>query len=167
MRALAAAIPALLAIGSWSAGAENVDGPDESASDAPTAASDERTADEPATDDYVAPKPDGTYTRSCDYVLGDFTESATVYRFVADARLRNAGNIGTVTRVTARWFLAGGDEIREQKSARMKPGQARRVGFVHVATNDQIDLHQSLGYSAKTCAIKATIFDTFGEPRQD
>lgn len=164
MRAVVVAIAAIFALGACSAGAENVDSPDQTARDAATAASDEPTSDEPATDDYIAPKPDGTYTVSCDYLLGDFTESATGFRFVADARLRNTGNVGTVTKVTARWFLAGGDEITDQKTVRMKPGTTRRVGFVHVATNDQIDLHQALGYSGKTCTVKATIVDTLGDP---
>ena len=136
----------------------------EPASD-PSAAS--ATPSDPPTDDYVAPKPDGTYTSSCDYILGDFTESETGLRFVADARLRNNGNVGTVTRVTARWFLAGGEEIKDQRSVRVAPGRARRVGFVEVATQDQIDLHQALGYSQKTCTVKAAIVDTFGEPESE
>lgn len=120
---------------------------------------------DPATDEYVEPQPDGTYTESCDYLLGDFTESETGYRFVADARLRNTGNIGTVTRVTARWFLAGGAEVTARKSVRMEPGTSRRVGFVRVATQDEIDRHQALGYSQQTCTVKAAMVDTFGEPR--
>src|SRR5690625_4724257 len=166
MRRLIVCGVALVLVAGCAGGAEKSVN-DDAHEPAPEPAAASATASDPPTDEYVAPKPDGTYTSSCDYILGDFTESETGLRFVADARLRNTGNVGTVTRVTARWFLAGGDEIKAQKSVRVGPGKTRRVGCVEVATQDQIDLHQALGFSQKTCTVKATIIDTFGEPESD
>src|SRR5699024_4225473 len=144
--------------------AEQADSADE-ASSADDASAASASPTDPPTEEYVAPQPDGTYTSSCDYLLGDFTESESGFRFVADAQLRNTGNIGTITKVTVKWFLAGGDKIKEQKKVRMKPGTSRRVGFKHIATADEIDRHQALGYSGKTCVVKAALVDTFGEPQ--
>lgn len=111
----------------------------------------------------VAPDPDGTFTSSCSYVLGDQTESKSGYRFLADAELENTGNIGIVTKVTAKWLLAGGDHVSEHKKVRLKPGKSERAGFVHVATGDEIDRHQSLDVSADNCSVDTEIVDTFGD----
>ena len=113
------------------------------------------------------PSPDGTYTSSCDYVLGDFTEgSDTGFRFIADAQLENTGNVGTVTRVVAEWYLSGGDSVKETKTVKMKSGASKRVGMTVPATSDQIDRHQALGFDAETCKVTATMVKTFGAPKQ-
>lgn len=128
----------------------------------PTPGTSGTTATEP-TDTYAAPDPDASYSASCDYLLGDFTESKSGFRFVGDARVQNTGNIGIVSRVRAKWLLAGGDEVTAQKRVRVRPGKSKRVGLLRVATQDQIDRHQSLGLTTQSCKVKATIVDTFGQ----
>ena len=108
------------------------------------------------------PDPDADYTSNCDYTLGDFSESASGYRFLADARIRNTGNIGIVLRVRAAWDQIAAPPIREEKTVRLRPGQGRQVNFVRVVSQNELDLHQSVEQFPK-CRVKATIIDTFGE----
>ena len=50
------------------------------------------------------PKPDAKYSHSCDYLLGNFQDySPQGFRFIAEARLNNTGNVGVVVKVTASW----------------------------------------------------------------
>jgi hypothetical protein len=90
--------------------------------------------------------------------------TAKGFRFVADAQLRSTGNIGTVTRVRAVWYQAGGREILEDKTVRFAPGQRMRVGFTKLVGGDEIDLIQALDYDQQ-CNVFARIMDTFGEAR--
>jgi hypothetical protein len=108
------------------------------------------------------PEPDADYTSSCDYLLGDFSESGSGYRFVADARLKNVGNIGVEVKVVATWDLAGGQRVKAVKTVQLPEGKSKRVGFVEVATQDQIDAHQSLGFEQENCRVRATLTDTLG-----
>lgn len=110
----------------------------------------------------VVPKPKGKFDSVCDYLLGDFTESRSGYRFVADATLKNTGNVGLVVRVVASWDQIGGGPVRARKQARVRTGATRKVGFIVVATSDQINRHQSAGSG---CRVRATIIDTFGPAR--
>lgn len=107
------------------------------------------------------PDPNATYSHSCDYVLGDFSETASGFRFLADANLRNSGNVGVNVKVTATWFLAGGDQVTDQRTIKLAVDDRERVGFSVIATQDQIDLHQALD-AGKTCNVKAALIDTFG-----
>ena len=54
-----------------------------------------RAPDEDATPEteptQAAPVADGRFSSTCDYVLGDFTESSRGFRFVANADLKNTG----------------------------------------------------------------------------
>lgn len=122
----------------------------------------ETTSEEPLP---AIPEPDNEFSFTCDYVLGDFTEnSKSGYRFLADAELDNTGNIGTVTKITATWYLGGGDKIVKSKTVKVPTGAAgQRVGFTVPATQDQIDRHQSLD-GDNTCKVEATLTDTFGDP---
>ena len=113
----------------------------------------------------MEPNPNAKYGHSCDYVLGDFTESSSGYRFLADANLKNVGNVGLQVKATAVWFLAGGGSIKQSKTVNVPLGGEKRVGFMEVASQDEIDRHQALGFSQKTCTVKAAIVDTFGEPQ--
>lgn len=108
-----------------------------------------------------APDPKADYSHTCDYLLGDFSESPTGYRFVADAKIENTGNIGVEAKVTAIWQQAGAPAIKSEKTVEIPAGGRKRVRFTEVATQDQIDLHQSLGYG-KLCRVKVTLLDTFG-----
>lgn len=111
-----------------------------------------------------SPDPEGKYTSDCDYVLGDFTETMHGYRFVADAKLHNTGNVGTVDKVKAVWFLAGGGKVVRSKTVRLHVHRSKRVGFTVPASQDQIDRYQSQsGYN--NCKVRVTMIDTFGEPR--
>ena len=131
-------------------------------------ANSDRGADEAndAADALVEPEPspDGRFTSTCSYLLGNFTESESGYRFVADARLRNTGNIGVIVHVKAIWFLAGGAEAVEEKTVKLPYRANKRIGFVRVASQDEIDQHQSLGYN-DNCKVKVNILETFGEPQ--
>jgi hypothetical protein len=114
----------------------------------------------PSADAPPAADPAGTYSHSCDYILGDFTNQD--YRFVADATIHNTGNIGTVDTVTARWFQAGTKPVVASKTVKVLAGGSKRVGLTEHVTSDQIDLIQALGF-ADNCKVKVTIGDTFGE----
>jgi len=121
----------------------------------------EEDEDSPEPEPEVEPSPDGTYSSSCDYLLGDFTEyTPKGFRFVADATLHNTGNIGTVTKVTAIWFQAGGGKITESKTVKVKAGHNKRVGFLKQVGGDEIDLIQAI--DGKQCRVAAAIVDTFG-----
>src|SRR5699024_364111 len=107
-----------------------------------------------------------TFTSSCTYVLGDFTQTKDGYRFLADAQLENTGNIGTVDKVTATWLLAGGEKITKHKTVRVKPGKSKHVGLSRVASHDEIDRHQDMNAGQK-CSVDVTMIDTFGMPQPD
>lgn len=109
--------------------------------------------------------PDGTYQSDCDYQLGDFSETSHGYRFTADAILNNTGNVWTVTKVTATWFLAGGGKVTASKRVTVDPGHHRRVGITKVATSDQIDAYQnnSVGNPCKVIAAMVKAGDVPGQ----
>jgi hypothetical protein len=108
------------------------------------------------------PEPDATATvrHVCDYLLGDFTESASGYRFVADARVRNTGNIGVVVRLIATWDLIGGEPARLVKVIRVPTGRTKKVSFMRVATGDEIDRHQAV--APPGCRVRGAVIRTFG-----
>jgi hypothetical protein len=117
---------------------------------------------EPVIEETATPEPDVEFQFSCDYVLGDFTENPdSGYRFIADANLNNVGNVGAVTKVTATWYLSGGDKVTKSKTVKIAYGVAdKRIGFSVPATQDEIDRHQSA--TGETCKIGATVTDTYG-----
>lgn len=134
----------------------------DSTSEQPTTEPD--TEPEPEEEPAPTPDPAGTYTSSCDYVLGDFTSmTKTGYRFIADAQIKNAGNIGTVYKVHGVWFLSGGGKVTGSKQVRLQPGKRARVGITVPVNNDQLDRHQALGYDSPTCKVRVEMVDTFGE----
>ncbi len=108
------------------------------------------------------PNPDGTFSSSCDYLLGDFGDGD--YRFVASAKMKNTGNIGIVVKAVAKWEQIGGGPIKDDTEVRVKTRSSRTVHFDVPATSDQIDRHQSLN-GFNNCSVKLTIVDTFGKVR--
>jgi len=175
MRGASRTLTAIAAIALiWLAGCSSAGQQDSSASGWSSAAS---SSDDSADDSAESrsgseseppplPAPDGTFTSSCTYVLGDFTQTKDGYRFLADAQLENTGNIGTVDKVTATWLLAGGEKITKHKTVRVKPGKSKQVGLSRVASIDEIDRHQAMNAGEK-CSVDVTMIDTFGEPQPD
>lgn len=111
----------------------------------------------------VMPDPSAKYSSSCDYLLGDFTSNTkTGYRFVAGARVKNDGNIGIVLEMRSKWFRLGAKPITDVKEFKLNIGQARRVDVSVPVGQDDIDMHQALGFDEKTCTVRVGIVDTFG-----
>ena len=110
-------------------------------------------------------EPDGTFTHSCTYVLGDFSESPSGYRFLGDAKLTNTGNVEFVADATATWFLAGGDKVTVEKEVKVPYGESKKIGFKYVASQDELTRHQDYSLANnKACAVRVKITDSFGEP---
>jgi hypothetical protein len=93
-------------------------------------------------------------------VLGDFSESARGYRFLATADLENTGNIGVVVRVTATWDQLGGAPVQMIKTVKVWPTAKRPVPFERVVSQDQLSRHQS---AEGKCNVTAKVVDTFGK----
>lgn len=106
-----------------------------------------------------AAQPDGEFTSQCDYLLGDHSETESGYRFVAGADLENTGNIGLRVQVVASWSLLGADPLTETRDVELEPGQTDSVQITVVATQDQIDMHQS---ADADCSVEVSITETFG-----
>lgn len=118
--------------------------------------------DEPAGVDGAAVEEDadGTYTYRCDYVLGDFTDNtSTGYRLIASARLKNTGNIGTISRVTAIWDRLGTDPLKKTKTVRLASGKSVTVNFTIPIDQATLDLVQA---ADGDCRVRSAIADTFG-----
>ena len=105
----------------------------------------------------AAPVADGRFSSTCDYVLGDFTESSRGFRFVANANLKNTGEIGIVVRLAAQWKQGGKGPIKVVKIVKVPVGRTQNVGITRIATGDEIDLHQA---TDQGCTVKASIIDT-------
>lgn len=122
--------------------------------------SDVDTDDVPEEEPAPVPDPDGNYTSNCDYLLGSGLND---YWFIGGARVKNVGNVGIVAEVKAKWLQLGGSDVKETKKLRLDVGESRRVNFNIAATGDQIDRHQAIE-SGRTCNVKVSLVDTFGEP---
>jgi len=112
----------------------------------------------------VSPQPDGKFTHSCDMLLNsDFNSSITGW-LVADAELRNTGNIGINVNVKAVWKQAGSGPIIKVKHVRVGYGHHRAIHFKVPITQGQVDAYQSApGYfNNSACGVNATIISNFG-----
>lgn len=110
------------------------------------------------------PRPDGRFDITCDYLLGDFTEGTEAgYKFVAGGSVRNTGNIGIVVRVRVRWQQLGTNPILEERTIRLRPGRQKRLNITRLASQNEIDAHQSANAD---CAAAVKIVDTFGRVRE-
>jgi hypothetical protein len=98
---------------------------------------------------------------NCDYLPPEASQSQG-YRFVADAAVRNTGNIGIIVRVRATWAQIGGPPVARTKAVRVPVQKGRTVRFDLPATQLQIDRHQSAG---SRCRVRGTMVNTFGVPR--
>jgi hypothetical protein len=118
------------------------------------------TTTEPA----PAPRPNGKFTSSCDMLLNsDFNSSISGW-LVADAELRNTGNVGVTVNVKAAWKQAGSNPIVKVKHVRLGYGHHRAVHFKLPVTTEQVDAYQSApGYfNNSACSVKGTIMGNFG-----
>jgi hypothetical protein len=79
-----------------------------------------------STYDEPAPDPDSTFTHHCDYLIGS---GENEYSFVADATVKNTGNIGIVAKVVARWSQIGTSDYKSKKEVRVPYGATRKVNF--------------------------------------
>ena len=78
------------------------------------------------TEPAPAPNPDGKFTHSCDMLLNTDFNSATTGWLVADAELRNTGNVGININVKAVWKQAGSGPIIKVKHVRIGTGTIAR-----------------------------------------
>lgn len=141
---------------------------DKSGVDTSAPAVDEESSDPPTETEAPPPPPEADpevkFSHSCEYLLGDFSEyTPTGFRFVADANLKNTGNVGVVARVHAIWFQAGGTKVEMTKFGVRIPYRGnKRVGFLKQVGNDEIDLIQALNYDDQ-CKVEVVMVDTYGE----
>lgn len=135
---------------------------------APAFDEDNMPSDPPTETEAPPPPPEADpevkFSHSCEYILGDFTEySSTGYRFVADANLKNTGNVGVVSRVHATWFQAGGGKVEMTKfGVRIPYNGNKRVGFLKQVGENEIDLIQAMNYDDQ-CKVDVVMVDTYGE----
>ena len=114
-----------------------------------------------------APSPNGTYTGSCDYLLGNSPATGTAVA-VGEIDLVNTGNIGTVDRVRITWPQEGYAPITAARTVRTAAGATRPVSFRYPLTYNQISALQSwqTGHNYQDgCTYKATITSTYGIAR--
>src|SRR5712692_5381359 len=92
-----------------------------------------------------APQPDSkaTYTHSCSYVLGDFTEhTATGYRFIGSTKIHNTGNVGIKVRVTMKWDQVGTNPITRVSTVKVPYQGFKPVNVTVDVGINEIDLIQ-------------------------
>ena len=116
------------------------------------------------TEPAPAPNPDGKFSHSCDMLLNSDFESSVSGWLVADAELRNTGNVGITVNVKAVWKQAGSNPIVRVKKVRIGYGHHRAVHFKLPITQDQVAAYQSApGYFTNgACSVKGTITSNFG-----
>lgn len=116
------------------------------------------------TEPAPAPSPDGKFTHSCDMLLNSDFESSVSGWLVADAELKNTGNVGIKLNVKAVWKQAGSNPIVNVKKVRLGYGHHRAVHFKVPISTDQVDAYQSApGYfNDNACSVNATITSNFG-----
>ena len=81
------------------------------------------------TEPAAAPNPDGNFTHSCDMLLNTDFNSSTMGWLVADAELKNTGNVGINVNVKAVWKQAGSGPIIKVKHVRIGYGHHRAIHF--------------------------------------
>lgn len=117
-----------------------------------------------ATEPAPAPNPDGKFSHSCDMLLNSDFESSISGWLVADAELKNTGNVGIKLNVKAVWKQAGWNPIVKVKKVRLGYGHHRAVHFKVPISTDQVDAYQSApGYfNDSACSVNATITSNSG-----
>ena len=118
-------------------------------------------AEEPAP---VLPDPKASFSGNCDYLLGNFeSNDPKGYRFVFGGRVENTGNVGITGEVIGIFEQIGTKPVRVTKNVRVDAGKTRRVNATHLATQDEIDMHQS---ADSECRFKFNLLDTYGSPEE-
>ncbi len=116
------------------------------------------------------PDPDSSFATACDLTLNsDFDEilaGGPVGWFVADAEVRNTGNVGIVVQVTGRFKQAGSRALTMRKNARVPYDERKNVHFKLPVQQQVASAFQSApGYfEGRACSVGARITDSFGNP---
>ena len=112
----------------------------------------------------AVPSPDGRYSGSCDVSL-----SSALYGqdyLTADVRLRNTGNVGTITRVRVSWGQQGFSPITMTRTVHVRYHASKTVPFHYPASQEQISRFQDVqlagGFQNDGCKYRATNIGTFG-----
>lgn len=111
----------------------------------------------PATPDAKA-----RYTQSCDYLLGNFTDTAQGFRFIARTTIHNTGNVGAVIVAKASWVQVGSKDVTKSKIVRVPWHGRKVVNFSVVVNQDAIDKIQA-DTGLNNCHVKATIIKAYGQ----
>lgn len=112
----------------------------------------------------AAPKPDGTYSGSCDYTLGSDPVGGTAVA-VGEIDVKNTGNVGTKLRVKLTWPQEGYAPLSEVKHVKLGRGANKAVRFHLPLTSTQLDNLQNYqsGHDFNDgCTYHSTITGTFG-----
>lgn len=114
----------------------------------------------------VQPSPDGTFTGSCSYELGDSPSTGTA-QATGDIEAENTGNIGIFVKLTITWPQEGYAPLSLSKTVRLPQGGSRDVQFHMQLSGTQLDRLQNyqLGHSGDDgCTFNGSMTDTFGQP---
>lgn len=114
----------------------------------------------------VAPRPDGTFTGSCDYTLGNDPADGTA-QAIGDIDAANTGNVGITVKLTITWPQEGHSPLRMSKTVRIPRGGEQDVQFSRPLSYDQVSALQSYqtGHDyADGCTYNGNMTATFGSP---
>jgi hypothetical protein len=112
------------------------------------------------------PEAKAKLTGTCDYDLGS-SMTGTDYTISAEVVVKNAGDIGIKTRVTARWPQFGHEPLSMSKTVTVGYHKSVTVRFARHAAQVQIERLQSyqLKHSGDDgCSYKGKILQTSGPP---
>jgi len=84
----------------------------------------------------------GTFEHRCAYLLGDFSETASGYRFVGDVDVNNTGLRPLWATVTMKWEQIGTAPVSEFQRVGVGVGKSKHLTFERIANADSIDRHQ-------------------------
>jgi hypothetical protein len=112
----------------------------------------------------VPARPAAKLNGSCNYLLGNFTETNAGFRFVSVATIHNTGNIGVVVRFDATWRQTSSPAIHASKKVRVPRGRTVFVSLSRVVGQDQIDQIQAIPQGSE-CGWKGTLVKTFGRAK--
>jgi hypothetical protein len=120
---------------------------------------------ESPTPEFLLPDPKAEYSRSCDYVLGDFSENtSTGFRFIAGSDIDNTGNVGIEVELKATFKQLGSDPIVITKKGKVPWNESRSLNVTKPVSQDQIDLIQAAQDAGDICSVEVSINSTFGDP---
>lgn len=85
------------------------------------------------------------YTDACDMLL--FSEPGDRTAFVAQATLKNSGDLDAAVRVTATWVQVGSKPLKKQKTVTVPGGGRKSVNLKVVGDHAEVSAYQA-GYSS-------------------